>query len=162
MEQRPSWEAKSHSTTQEVPHLLWSTKVHYHVLKSPPLVRFLNLMHPDYPFPLSFPKIYPNTVLKKFKAPSFVMHWMHPELCNFIAVTKWTQTKCLTNSQFVEVTSTHPQFKLFSHKRISLWWCVTAVKMLYNGRLKSSWTHLITPCRNFVGASPRTFQTALV
>jgi hypothetical protein len=31
MEQIPSWKANSHSASQEIPHLLWDLKVHYHV-----------------------------------------------------------------------------------------------------------------------------------
>jgi hypothetical protein len=34
MEQIPSWEANSHSSSQETPHLSWKLKVHYHVHKS--------------------------------------------------------------------------------------------------------------------------------
>jgi len=48
MEQSPSWEANSHSTSQEIPHLLWNPKIHYSVQKTPPLVLMLrktNLVH---------------------------------------------------------------------------------------------------------------------
>jgi hypothetical protein len=37
MEQSRNWEADSHSSSQEIPHVLWNPKVHYRVHNSPPL-----------------------------------------------------------------------------------------------------------------------------
>jgi len=31
MEESPSWEGDSHSASQEIRHILWNLKVHYHV-----------------------------------------------------------------------------------------------------------------------------------
>jgi len=35
MEQSPSWELTSYSTSLEIPHILWSPKVHYRVHNRP-------------------------------------------------------------------------------------------------------------------------------
>jgi hypothetical protein len=40
MEQRPSWEADSHSANREIPRVLWNPKVHYRVRRNPLVPRF--------------------------------------------------------------------------------------------------------------------------
>jgi hypothetical protein len=53
MEQRPSWEAKSFSASQEIPHILWKLEFHYRIHKSPPPVPTLSQLNPVHtPIPL--------------------------------------------------------------------------------------------------------------
>jgi hypothetical protein len=46
MENTPSSEANSHSANQEILHLLWNLKVHYHVHKGLPLGHVMWVMSP--------------------------------------------------------------------------------------------------------------------
>jgi hypothetical protein len=60
MELSSSWEANSHSASQEIPRLLWNPNVYYRVYKSPPLVPTQSQMHPVHNFTPNFPKINSN------------------------------------------------------------------------------------------------------
>jgi hypothetical protein len=64
MEQRLSWEAKSFSASQEIPHILWNPEVHYRIHKSPP--RHLSLSWANSSrsmLPSHFSKIHFNIIL---------------------------------------------------------------------------------------------------
>jgi hypothetical protein len=54
-EQSPSWEANSHSASQEILRLFYTPKIHYRVRKGPPLVLILSQIHPIHTFSLYFP-----------------------------------------------------------------------------------------------------------
>jgi len=53
-------EKLSHTSSQEILHLLWNLKFQYHVHKSLPLVQILSQMHPVHTFPYYFTKIHSN------------------------------------------------------------------------------------------------------
>jgi len=56
-------EANSRLTSQEVPHVLWNSNVHYRVHKSPLLVPILSQTSPVHTFLTCFPKIESNISL---------------------------------------------------------------------------------------------------
>ena len=63
MEQSPSWEANRFSASQEIPHILWISKIHYLVYKCPPTVPILSQIDPVHTPSSYFLNIYLNIIL---------------------------------------------------------------------------------------------------
>jgi hypothetical protein len=62
-EQIPSWESCSLLPSQEIPHTLWDSKVHYHVNRNPLLVHILSNMNPYHNLLPNFFMIHVNVIL---------------------------------------------------------------------------------------------------
>ena len=63
MEQSPSWKTDRFSASQEIPHILWNPKVHYHIHKYPPPVPILRHLDPVHTTISYFLKIHLNIIL---------------------------------------------------------------------------------------------------
>jgi hypothetical protein len=64
MENKPIWEADSHSPIMKTPCLSWHPRVYCSVYKNPPLDHDLSQINPIHTLPHSFFKIYSNIILQ--------------------------------------------------------------------------------------------------
>ena len=69
MEQSTSWEANRISASQEIPHILWNQKVHYHSNKCLPPFPILSQLDPVHTSTSLFLKIYLNIILPSMPGP---------------------------------------------------------------------------------------------
>jgi hypothetical protein len=63
MEQSPSWEANWSAASQEIPRILWNSKVHYCIHKCPPCVLILSQLNPVHTPKSHFLKTHLNIIL---------------------------------------------------------------------------------------------------
>ena len=75
MEESPSWEANWSSGCQEIPHILRSSKVHYHIHKCPPPVPILSHNNPIHALTPHFLNIHLNIILPSMPGSS---KWFFP------------------------------------------------------------------------------------
>jgi hypothetical protein len=52
-----TWTTNFSSASQEIPHILWNPKVHYHMYKRPPLVPTQSQVHTVHVIPYYFFKV---------------------------------------------------------------------------------------------------------
>jgi hypothetical protein len=115
----PSWEADSHSASQEIPRLLWNPKLHYRVHKCPPLIHILSQMNPFCRCPPYFLKINSNIIFRSFPGSC---EWSFPirlseNLVRISHLSHACHVPCPSHLPWLR----HPN---------NIWWCVQ-VKKLY-------------------------------
>jgi hypothetical protein len=118
MEQSPTWEANSHAASQEIPRLLWNSKVHCHVHRSPSLVPILIQMNPVHILQPYFPTVHSYIILTFTPRSS---EWSLP--FRFPSETSYAFI-CLMRA--IGPTHHSPWFDLPNN----IWWRVKVMKLL--------------------------------
>jgi hypothetical protein len=119
MDQSPSAETIVHSASQEIPRLLWNTKVHYRVHKSPSPIHTLSQVNPIHTPKPYFQKIQFNIILRSTTRSS---EWYPPFRIlnqNFCLHSLFSHARCMPRS------SRRPKFDHPNN-----WWRVHIMELL--------------------------------
>ena len=103
MEQSPFWEANRSSPTQEIPRILWNTKVHYRIHNSRHLslssVRSIQYMPPSHFSKINSNIIPPSTAVSSKGSPSIRFTHQNPVCTSPLPHT--SHTPCLVQILFL-------------------------------------------------------------
>jgi len=120
VEHSPSWEANRSSDCQEIPCILWNSKVHYYIHKHPPPLPILSQYNTVHPSPSHFLRIHFNSIIPytpRFSKWTLSIRSFHQNpICIFL-VPHMCHMPYPSNASW------------FDHL-INIWWWVESVKLL--------------------------------